>query len=150
MGINPREGLKEVLESNLMTNGVGLAEGLAEVGKYFGLNPALANSIYAVEALQKALAGRLNAEEALGRLAGAGINAITTSVLESWGFPAPLAAGIGDFISHYATKYITAHDGALVELVREHGGQLIGMDPAVGDPAPQFLGGKKRSRNAAV
>lgn len=100
---------KGFLSSDLMTKGVGAVEWLAEVGKYFGLSPALANTAYALETVQKAFSGKLTAEQAIGRLAGSGINGITTTMMEGFGIPAPIAAALGDTISHFATSFIKNH-----------------------------------------
>jgi hypothetical protein len=111
----PISGLFGFLKGSLVTKGLGFAESLAEVGKYFGLDPKIANGIYAAESVQKLFAGEIDKKETVARVVGAGVNYFTTKKLEDMGVPAPLAALLGDVVSHYTTKFVRGLEASLIK-----------------------------------
>lgn len=94
---------------------LGGVEWMAEIGKYFGLDPKIANGIYALESIQKAFSGEIDKKETVARVVGAGVNWLTTEKLEEMGLPAPLAAALGDVVSHFLTKFIRGLENSLIK-----------------------------------
>lgn len=121
--------LKEFITGKGVTKTLGAVEWAAEIGKYMGLDPKVANTAYAVETIQKAFADKLKAEETVGHLTGAVANWLVTDKLKERGMPAPLAAALGDTASKLLDMLVQKYSAPMLDKMRDTKvGDLLGME----------------------